>query len=143
MTFIGDGPERALRARGCGGYAPNVTFAGALSGQTLVEQLNRHRIMAVPSVFNEPRYRGARRRSLRLCRCGVIRGGSGGCHRTVRPHLSERRCPPAPDPELGELLESPQRVDAFAAAPAHLSAAHGRGRGGTAFDVFRKTIATA
>ncbi len=51
-TIIGDGPERAaLEAQAAG---LNVHFTGAMSGQPLVKELNRHRTMVVPSRWQEP-----------------------------------------------------------------------------------------
>ncbi len=56
LTIIGDGVERqnlenqvdelSLRSQ--------VTFTGAMSGDELVQLLNRHKIMVIPSLWNEP-----------------------------------------------------------------------------------------
>lgn len=146
VTFIGDGPElSSLRARvDAAGYAPNVTFAGALSGQTLVEQLNRHRIMAVPSVWNEPfgivALEGA------ACGCVVVGSSGGGLADAIGP------CGPTfPNGDAGalaetlrELLGSTPRVDAYrAAAPAHLRQHTVEAVVERYLDIFRKTIAAA
>jgi len=56
LTIIGDGPERAkltqlvndLELTDC------VQFTGILKGKELVKQLNQHRYMLVPSVWEEP-----------------------------------------------------------------------------------------
>lgn len=55
-TIIGDGPERdALRAQAARlGLEHRVRFAGKLAGPALAAELNRHRILAVPSRWNEP-----------------------------------------------------------------------------------------
>ena len=55
-TIIGDGPEKSkleAQARRLG-LEQQVQFAGKLSGQELATELNRHRIMAIPSRWNEP-----------------------------------------------------------------------------------------
>ena len=51
-TIIGNGPERAaLEARAEG---RDILFTGAKSGPELVSLLNRHKLLAVPSRWNEP-----------------------------------------------------------------------------------------
>ena len=56
LTIIGDGPERAfleslvLKLK----LVHNVRFAGGLQGAYLVEELNKHEIMVVPSLWKEP-----------------------------------------------------------------------------------------
>jgi glycosyltransferase involved in cell wall biosynthesis len=56
LTIVGAGPEEpALRAQAAAlGIGPRVRFAGALSGEALVEEYNRHRYVVVPSVWEEP-----------------------------------------------------------------------------------------
>lgn len=56
LTVIGTGPEEAsLRARALRlGVAGRVRFAGVLRGTPLVEALNAHRLLVVPSVWEEP-----------------------------------------------------------------------------------------
>jgi glycosyltransferase involved in cell wall biosynthesis len=53
---IGNGPEEEpLRLQAlAAGLDQQITFAGVLRGQTLVEQLNRHRVLVVPSRWREP-----------------------------------------------------------------------------------------
>ncbi|MGI4885929.1 MAG: glycosyltransferase family 4 protein [Janthinobacterium lividum] len=55
LTIIGDGPERAnleqqVAALHLGNY---VRFTGFMQGRTLVEELNRHRYLLVPSLYGE------------------------------------------------------------------------------------------
>ncbi len=56
LTIIGSGPERkpleelAVQCR----VGDQITFLGAQSGEKLVQLLNEHRIMVVPSRWNEP-----------------------------------------------------------------------------------------
>jgi glycogen synthase len=56
LTIIGSGPEEAaLRRRSMdAGLDARIRFAGALRGDALVAALNAHRIMVVPSVWEEP-----------------------------------------------------------------------------------------
>jgi glycosyltransferase involved in cell wall biosynthesis len=56
LCVIGDGPERGRLTRLATelGIAPYVTFAGALSGQQLLDTAARARIAVVPSVWEEP-----------------------------------------------------------------------------------------
>lgn len=56
LTIIGEGPERfklELLAAELG-LSDNVHFTGALSGKLLIECLNQHRFLLVPSVWEEP-----------------------------------------------------------------------------------------
>lgn len=56
LTVIGDGPERqALECLAVElGVSKQVSFTGALRGDDLVEMLNRHRFIWVPSRWEEP-----------------------------------------------------------------------------------------
>lgn len=56
VTIIGAGPEEAtLRARIAAlGLGSVVTFAGVRRGHDLVELLNAHRMMVIPSLWQEP-----------------------------------------------------------------------------------------
>jgi glycogen synthase len=56
VTVVGDGPERPLLTRRAAqlGLAATVEFLGTRRDDELVDILNRHRIMAVPSRYNEP-----------------------------------------------------------------------------------------
>lgn len=56
LTIIGDGPQRSLLESLSLSYdiEAYVNFKGFLKGELLVEELNRHEIMVVPSLWNEP-----------------------------------------------------------------------------------------
>jgi glycogen synthase len=56
VTIIGAGPEEdALRSGVASlGLNPVVTFAGTQRGEALVELLNAHRIIVIPSLWEEP-----------------------------------------------------------------------------------------
>ncbi len=56
FTIIGNGPERETLEKLVHelGLEKNITFKGALKGGQLVECLNEHRFLLVPSVWEEP-----------------------------------------------------------------------------------------
>jgi glycogen synthase len=55
-TIIGSGPEEALLKDQCArlGLGSSVEFVGTRTGHELCALLNRHRVMIVPSLSNEP-----------------------------------------------------------------------------------------
>jgi len=125
LTVIGAGPERAaLEAQAAGlGLAPQVAFAGARSGEELVALLNRHRILAVPSRYNEPF--GVVALEGIACGCAVVGSAGGGLPEAMGPC---GRTFPNGDAAalagvLGELLRSPASVATLLRqAPEHLAA---------------------
>jgi glycosyltransferase involved in cell wall biosynthesis len=56
LTIIGDGPQKEKLEELVAnlGLVGNVCFKGALSGTELVETLNQHRFLLVPSIWEEP-----------------------------------------------------------------------------------------
>ena len=56
LTIIGDGPDKENLQRLVTNLRveENVSFAGTLLGNSLVQTLNRHRILLVPSIWKEP-----------------------------------------------------------------------------------------
>lgn len=56
LTIIGDGPDKtALEQQVASlGIDGQVVFLGKLTGQTLADELRRHRVMVVPSRYEEP-----------------------------------------------------------------------------------------
>jgi glycogen(starch) synthase len=56
LTLIGEGPEkpRLMQQAKELNLDGQITFAGAMSGNALAEELNRHRIMVIPSRWKEP-----------------------------------------------------------------------------------------
>lgn len=56
LTIVGDGPERQAlhRLTESLGASEQVRFAGTLSGQELVAELQQHACMVVPSLWDEP-----------------------------------------------------------------------------------------
>jgi glycogen synthase len=124
LTVIGDGPERpALEAQAARlGIAPQITFAGTRTGEELVELLNRHRILVVPSRYHEPF--GVVALEGIACGCAVVGSDGGGLPEAIGPC---GRTFPNGDAGalaalLAELLASPAALSALLQqAPEHLA----------------------
>ena len=84
-TIVGDGPSRAeleaMTARL--GLSGNVTFVGTKMGGALAELLNQHKIMVVPSKWEEPF--GIVALEGIACGCMVLAARSGGLPEAVGP----------------------------------------------------------
>jgi glycogen synthase len=92
LTIVGDGPERpALQglARNLG-ISAQIMFSGALNGQALVAELQRHACMVVPSLWEEP-FGIVALEGIACCDTVIVtrRGGLpeavGGCGLVVAP----------------------------------------------------------
>ena len=80
-TIVGDGPERvALEAR-ARSLGLKVKFAGALHGGELVAALNEHKLLAVPSRWEEPF--GIVALEAMACGCVPVVARSGGLPESV------------------------------------------------------------
>jgi glycosyltransferase involved in cell wall biosynthesis len=124
LTLVGEGPELpalqqlAARLR----LAGQVEFTGAREGGELVRLLNEHRILVVPSRYNEPF--GVVALEGIACGCVVVGSAGGGlaqaigpCGRTFRNGDVEELTA-----ILAELLSKPERLEAFrSVAAAHLA----------------------
>lgn len=78
LTIVGSGPERQpleAQARDAG-VLEQVRFAGVLRGEELARELNRHQILVVPSIWNEPF--GIVALEGIACGCVVIGSNGGG-----------------------------------------------------------------
>jgi glycosyltransferase involved in cell wall biosynthesis len=124
LTIIGDGPE-APRLREQAerlGLGPRVELAGTRTGMELVEMLNRHRILAVPSRYNEPF--GIVALEGIACGCVVVGSEGGGLKEAIGPCGFTFR---NGDVEglaalLAELLRRPELVrERLRQAPEHLA----------------------
>jgi glycosyltransferase involved in cell wall biosynthesis len=86
LTVIGDGPDRAmlegLAARE--GIAEQVHFAGWLQGERLTVALNRHRVLVVPSSYEEPF--GIVALEGLACGCLPVVSERGGLVDAIGPH---------------------------------------------------------
>lgn len=85
LTIIGDGPEMGNLQRQAQdlGVADQVTFAGVVTEEPLVQMLNRHRIMVAPSRLAEPF--GVVALEGVACGCAVIGSASGGLPDAIGP----------------------------------------------------------
>jgi glycosyltransferase involved in cell wall biosynthesis len=85
LTLIGDGPEKSalLRQAADLNVADQITFPGALTGLQLAEELNRHRLVVIPSRWKEPFGLVA----LEAIACGCVAVGSrdGGLSDAIGP----------------------------------------------------------
>ena len=130
LTIVGDGPElpaarsQALRQ----GVAEQIDFLGTRKDDELVPLLNRHRILVVPSRYDEPF--GVVALEAIACGCVVVGSVGGGLPEAIGPcgvtfrngnveELADR---------LADLLRHPEKLAALrAGAPEHL-ARHGSER---------------
>ncbi len=83
LTLIGAGPEEAALKRLAGESGLDVRFTGPLSGEELVRELNRHEILAVPSLWAEP-FGNVALEGL-ACGCVVVGSNDGGLPDAIGP----------------------------------------------------------
>ena len=123
-TVVGRGPEeqalrnkvRELRLE------QQVTLAGSVTGEDLVTLLNRHKVMAIPSLWEEPfgvvALEGA------ACGCALVAFSTGGLPDAVGPCgvLVPKDDRDGFAQALRSLVEDPKKRDALLAhAPGHLA----------------------
>jgi glycogen synthase len=124
LTIVGDGPEGpGLREQAQNlGIAGQVEFLGTRTGEELVEILNRHRLLVVPSRYREPF--GIVALEGIACGCVVVGSQGGGLPEAIGPCGRTFR---NGDPEdlarvLAQVLRDPGIAEACRrAAPAHLA----------------------
>ena len=85
LTIIGQGPEELKLRQQVQALAltDQVTFTGPKLGSELVEQLNRHRIMVVPSLWDEPF--GIVALEGIACGCVIVASSGGGLKDALGP----------------------------------------------------------
>jgi len=85
LTIVGDGPEAPrLREQAARlGIAGRLDFLGIRQGRELVEILNRHRVLAVPSRYREPF--GIVALEGIACGCLVVGSEGGGLKEAIGP----------------------------------------------------------
>jgi glycogen(starch) synthase len=124
LTVIGSGPEAVPLRRQAArlGLAERVDFLGTRTGEELVEILNRHRILVVPSRYNEPF--GIVALEGIACGCVVVGSEGGGLRDAIGPCGDTFRNGDVADLArvLGHRLRHPE-LDAACheRAPAHLA----------------------
>jgi glycogen synthase len=127
LTVIGDGPElSALRAQVADlGLAGQVELAGTLQDGDLVRALNRHRILVVPSRYDEPF--GVVALEGIACGCVVVGSAGGGLPEAIGP--CGRTFPNGSMEELAavlaRLLRHPEELEPLRAGAAEHLARHG------------------
>lgn len=135
LTVIGEGPERPRleeQARRLG-IEGRVEFLGTRTGEELVESLNRHRILAVPSRYEEPF--GIVALEGIACGCVAVGSAGGGLKDAVGPCGETFRNGDATDLArvLGRLLRHPETHESYLQhSEAHL-AAHTADRAAAAY----------
>jgi glycogen(starch) synthase len=85
LTVVGDGPERTPleeQARR-GGLDAQVRFLGTVTGADLVRVINQHRVLVVPSRYNEPF--GIVALEGIACGCVVVGSEGGGLKDAIGP----------------------------------------------------------
>lgn len=135
LAVIGDGPELpALRQQAEKlGIPGQVDFLGTRTGEELVELLNRHRVLVVPSRYNEPF--GIVALEGIACGCVVVGSEGGGLKDAIGPCGETFRNGDAADlaRTLGRLLRHPENDrDYLRHADEHL-ARHTAGRAAAAY----------
>jgi glycosyltransferase involved in cell wall biosynthesis len=83
LTLIGAGPEEAALRRLASELGVEVRFTGALTGEDLVRELNRHEILAVPSLWAEP-FGNVALEGMG-CGCVVVGSNAGGLPDAIGP----------------------------------------------------------
>lgn len=85
LTIVGGGPEEASLRKLASelGVQEQVTFAGVRRDEALVRELNRHKIMVVPSTYNEPF--GIVALEAIACGCVVVGSERGGLREAIGP----------------------------------------------------------
>lgn len=108
-TIIGDGPERSRVSAwvAAANLGQQVRLTGALRGKAIAEELNRHRIMLVPSTYAEPF--GIVALEGLACGCLPIVSERGGLVDAIGPHgLTFRN---------GDALQLAERIESVLRAP--------------------------
>jgi glycogen(starch) synthase len=110
LAVVGEGPEEPrLREQAARlGIAGQIDFLGLKTGADLVELLNRHRILVVPSRYNEPF--GIVALEGIACGCVVVGSAGGGLKDAIGPCGETFRNGDAADlaQVLGRLLRQPE-----------------------------------
>jgi glycogen(starch) synthase len=124
LTVIGDGPERPRLAAQAErlGIAGRVDFLGTRTGEELVRLLNAHRLVVVPSRYDEP-FGNVAVEAI-ACGCAVVGSARGGLPEAMGPcgRTFQNGDAAALARVLSELLGDPAAVSSLLAnAPEHLA----------------------
>ena len=124
LTVVGEGPERGALEQQVRrlGLEQRVRFAGLRTGEDLVRLLNQHRVLVVPSRYNEPF--GIVALEGIACGCVVVGSRGGGLIDAIGPCgvTFPNGDSAALARVLGELLNDSSRLEEHRrAAPEHLA----------------------
>ncbi|HVR96919.1 MAG TPA: glycosyltransferase family 4 protein [Thermoanaerobaculia bacterium] len=124
LAVTGDGPEmpRLCAQAGRLGLTGQVDFLGIRTGEDLVQLLNRHRVLVVPSRYDEPF--GIVALEGIACGCLVVGSEGGGLKDAIGPCGRTFRNGDATDLArvLREIVQEPEAAARFQRhAPAHLA----------------------
>jgi glycogen(starch) synthase len=130
LTIVGDGPDlpaarsQALRL----GLTEQVDFLGTRRDGELAPLLNRHRILVMPSRYNEPF--GVAALEGIACGCVVVGSSGGGLPEAIGPCGTTFRngCVEELSHRLAELLRRPEKLAALRAGAEEHLARHGSER---------------
>jgi glycogen synthase len=124
LTVVGSGPELIATQKRAAelGFHDQVAFIGSKSGAELAEILNRHKILVVPSRYEEPF--GVVALEGIACGCAVVGSRGGGLPEAIGPCglTFANGDPEALSKALEKLLTQPRERERLAAnAPQHLA----------------------
>ena len=127
LTIVGTGPEESALRQQAADLAidAQVDFVGAKFEQELVQILNAHQILVVPSCWQEPF--GVVALEGIACGCVVVGSDAGGVKEAIGPCgiTVPQRNVEALTQALASFLNNPARLDVYRqSAPQHLSHHH-------------------
>jgi glycogen synthase len=135
LTVVGEGPEHPRLSEQAArlGLVRQVDFLGTRTGEDLVEILNRHRILVVPSLYNEPF--GIVALEGIACGCLVVGSQGGGLKDAIGPcGETFRNGDPADLARvLGRLLRHPEAGEGYLRHAASHLALHTSERASAAY----------
>jgi glycogen(starch) synthase len=125
LTIVGDGPERTTLATLAQrlGVANQLRFLGTRTDEDLAQILNRHRILVVPSRYQEPF--GIVALEGIACGCAVVGSAGGGLKEAIGDcgKVVPNGDPAALAEAIALLLRNPAATaELLGAAPVHLAA---------------------
>lgn len=134
-TITGEGPEKESLQKLSRRYdlADHVTFTGTVTGEHLVQLLNEHQVMVVPSRWKEPF--GVVALEAIACGCVVVGSSGGGLPEAIGPCGITFRNGDAGElaQKLGDLLSNPGLLEQYRSPATNHLAKHSAGQIGEAY----------
>jgi glycosyltransferase involved in cell wall biosynthesis len=145
-TIIGDGTERSALEDRAKAEGLDIRFTGARDPVAIAKELNAHRILAIPSVWEEPF--GIVALEGLACGCRLVASNRGGLPEASGPGavLFELTDPPDQTSSdnlaaaLALALDEPMAPSSEAAARAHLEAHSAAAVGAQYLDIFERVV---